>query len=65
MNLESVERKTKNRKIEYLENEKNLLDEIFKNFIVFEGLLFGEKIKISSKIADTSFKNALSTATIF
>ena len=65
LNLESVERKRKNKKIEHLENEKSLLDEILKNFIVFEGLLFGEKIKISSKIADTSFKNALSTATIF
>ena len=34
-------------KCEYLENEKSFLDEIKKTvFIVFEGLLFGEKIKI-------------------
>ena len=32
---------------EYLENEKSFLDEIKKIFfIVFEGLSFGEKIKI-------------------
>ena len=31
-------------KFEYLENEKSFLDETF--FIVFEGLLFDEKIKI-------------------
>ena len=35
------------RKFEYLENEKSFLDEIKKTlFIVFEGLSFGEKIKI-------------------
>ena len=33
-------------KIEYLENEKSFLDEIKNNFSVFEGLSFGEKIKI-------------------
>ena len=32
-------------KWEYLENKKSCLDEIT-FFIVFEGLLFGEKIKI-------------------
>ena len=39
-------------KIEYLENENSFLDEI-KNIFHFS---FGEKIKISKKIADTSFK---------
>ena len=33
-------------KIEYLENEKSLFDEIKTFLIVFEGLSFGEKIKI-------------------
>ena len=33
-------------KYEYLENEKSYLDEIKTFFIVFEGLSFGEKIKI-------------------
>ena len=32
-------------KLEYLKNEKSFLDVIKKNFIVFEGLSFGEKIK--------------------
>ena len=43
-------------KFEYLENEKSCLDEIKTFFTVFEGLSFGEKIKIWLKIADTSFK---------
>ena len=34
-------------KFEYLENEKSFLDEIKTFFIVFEGLSFDEKIKIS------------------
>ena len=33
-------------KFEYLENKKSFLDEIKTFFIVFEGLSFGEKIKI-------------------
>ena len=34
-------------KLEYLENEKSFTDEIKKTFfIVFEGLSFGQKIKI-------------------
>ena len=36
-------------KIEYLENEKSFLDKIkasFIVFVVFEGLSFGEKVKI-------------------
>ena len=36
----------KSQKFEYLENEKSFLDEIKKIFIDFEGLSFGEKIKI-------------------
>ena len=52
-------------KFEYLENEKSLLDKIRKVFMVFEGLSSDEKMKIWSKIADTSFKNALSIARIF
>ena len=41
-----MERKGKKiQKCEYLENEKSCLDEIT-FFIIFEGLLFGEKIKI-------------------
>ena len=31
--------------LEYLKNERGVLDEIKHNFIVFEGLTFGEKIK--------------------
>ena len=34
------------RKIEYLKNEKRFFNEIKNIFIVFEGLSFGEKIKI-------------------
>ena len=45
LNVESVERKGKIQKFEYLENENSFLDEITKNFIVFEELPFGEKIK--------------------
>ena len=56
LNLERVERKEeKLQKFEYLENEKSFLDEIKTFFTVFEGLSFGEKIKISEKIADASF----------
>ena len=33
-------------KFEYLENEKSFFDEMQKNFIVFEGLSFDEKMKI-------------------
>ena len=41
-------------KFEYLENKKSFLDEI--NFIVFEGLSFGENLdKNLVKIAETSF----------
>ena len=36
-------------KSEYLENEKNFLDEIKTSSIVFEGLLFGEKQKFIKK----------------
>ena len=36
-------------KFEYLENEKILLDEIEGVFNNFQGLSFGEKIKINSK----------------
>ena len=40
-------------KIEYLQNEKNFSDEIKKTFfVVFKGLLFGDKIKNLIKIAD-------------
>ena len=42
-------------KSEYLENEKSFLDGIKNFFIVFEGLSFGEKIKIWWKIAARSF----------
>ena len=34
-------------------------------FIIFEGLSFGEKIKISQKIADTSFKEATSFENLY
>ena len=37
------EEKTEVQKFEYLENEKDLLDEIKTFFIAFEGLSFGEK----------------------
>ena len=40
------EGREKTTKIEYLDNEKSLLDEIKKNFIVSKGLSFGEKIEI-------------------
>ena len=33
-------------KLKYLKNENRFLDEIKKFFVVFEGLSFGEKIKI-------------------
>ena len=45
LHLQSVERKEKKQKFEYLENEKSFLDEIKTLFIVLEGLSFGEKIK--------------------
>ena len=45
--MESGKEGKKLHKLEYLENEKSFLDEIKKTFfIVFEGLSFGEKIKI-------------------
>ena len=51
LNLESVKNKRKKiQKFEYLENEKRF-------FIVFEGLSFGEKIKMWEKIVGTSFKS--------
>ena len=51
-----MERYGKNYKIfEYLENEKSFLDEV-KN-IFHKELAFGEKIQISSKIADKNFKH--------
>ena len=40
---EKKEGKTKIQKVNYLKNEKSFLDEIKKKFMVFEGLLFGEK----------------------
>ena len=40
---EKKEGKAYIQKFEYLENEKSFFDEINKNFIVFEGLSFGEK----------------------
>ena len=39
-------RSTEIQKFECLENKKSFLGEIKSIFIVFEGLLFGEKIKI-------------------
>ena len=44
-------------KFEHLDSEKSFLDEIKTFFITFEGLSFGEKIKISQKVVDTTFKN--------
>ena len=43
------EGKTEIQKLEYLENEKGLLDEIKTFFIVFEGLSIGEKQKFDRK----------------
>ena len=45
-------------KFEYLENEKSFFDDIKTFVFVFEGLLFGEKIKKLIKIADTSSKKS-------
>ena len=42
LNMESVERKGKIKKIEYLQNEKSFLGEIK---IIFKGLSFGQKTK--------------------
>ena len=42
----SVKEEEKVQKFEYLENKKSFLDEIKNIFTVFEGLLFGGKIKI-------------------
>ena len=39
-------REDRNQNFEYLENEKSFLDEKKAFFTVFEGLSFGEKIKI-------------------
>ena len=47
----------KNRKIWISQERKELFRWSKKHFSVFEGLSFGEKIKIWSKIADTSFNN--------
>ena len=47
------------KKIEHLEKEKSFLDEIKTFFTVFEGLSFGEKIKIWEKIVGTSFKDKI------
>ena len=44
-------------KCQHLENGKSFLDEIKNIFQFFEGLSFGEKIKIRWKIVDTSFKS--------
>ena len=49
------EGRTEIQKFEYLENEKSFFDEIKSIFIVFEGLLFGEKNKKMMKIVDASF----------
>ena len=38
--------KEKITKLEYLKNEKNFFDAIKNIFMIFEGLPFGEKIKI-------------------
>ena len=48
LNLVSVERKGKKlQKFEYLENENSVLNVIKNIFVIaFEGLSFGEKIKI-------------------
>ena len=51
LNQESVERKEKIQKSEYLENKKSFLHEIIFFPTVFKGLSFGEKIKIWWKIA--------------
>ena len=53
LNLETVERKGKREKMDYLENEKTFLNEIKsffqreKSFFFFEGLSLVEKIKNS------------------
>ena len=43
-------------KLEYLESEKSFLDEIKNIFDSFWSAIIWWKIKISKKIADTSFK---------
>ena len=43
LDREKKEWKTKIKKLEYLDNKKNFLNEIKIFFIVFEGLSFGEK----------------------
>ena len=45
LNLESMERKEKMQKVHYLKNKKSFFDEA-NFFLVFEGLSFGEKIKL-------------------
>ena len=47
-------------KHEYLKNEKSFLDEIKNIFHSFWGAIIWLKIKIWSKIADTSFKEVFS-----
>ena len=44
--MEKKEGKRKIQKFEYLDNEKSFLDEIKIFFTVFEGISFGEKVKI-------------------
>ena len=52
-------------KFEYLEYERSFLNEIKTFFIVFEGLLSGEKIKIWQKTADASFTLSVVLTWIF
>ena len=49
--------KVETQKLEYLENEKSFLDEIKNIFDSFWSAIIWWKIKISKKIADTSFKH--------
>ena len=57
LNLKSLEREKKYKKIEYLKNEKSFFNEI-------KGYNFVEKIKIWKKIADASFIPSLWTSFI-
>ena len=59
LNLEKVQRKGKNTKIWISREQKELYRWNKKHFSVFEGLSFGEKLKIWWKIADTSFNHIL------
>ena len=49
-------KKWERRKYKNLINEKSFLEKQKSFYIVFEGLLFGEKNKNLIKIADTTFK---------